>query len=525
LPVRAEKPGRQCQFLLALQQVATYQPFRDKKKGLQHMKAIHWRITTIALVGAMLLIGCAEAPIKVQPIAKTENPTDHVAKLGADLAAAKEEQVNILSPTWFARAEESYKKAKDGLDKGAALSDILDNTARGSAELQQAWKYTDKSKYHLTEAIESRKMAARAGAAKYQKAYASLEKDFLRLTTAVEENDFSYLQKHKKPLSDKYRELELEAIKSAALDNVRHLLEILKDKDDDEIAPKCYADAMSKLAEADAYITENRYDAKGIAQRADTARFYTERLQHIAQTARKIETMTPEDTALWVESFFQQTASRLNEPDRRNNPFEVQQENIVHAVDMLQNSYAASLSQVKMNSAQIDTLQQRIAELEGRSYKEKADTEKLAAEKRFNELYDKVSKYFSDDEAECYKKENQMIIRMKAIRFPVGQSVLMPENYALLTKVQKAIRTFGKPDLIIEGHTDSTGSPAKNQLLSESRAESVRQYLIANKTLPAEKIRAQGFGSSRPLVSNETSEGRAINRRIDIIIVPQMKTE
>jgi outer membrane protein OmpA-like peptidoglycan-associated protein len=96
----------------------------------------------------------------------------------------------------------------------------------------------------------------------------------------------------------------------------------------------------------------------------------------------------------------------------------------------------------------------------------------------------------------------------------------MPDNYGLLSKVQRAIRTFGEPDVVIEGHTDSTGSDEVNEHLSQQRAESVRDYLVANKTLPEEKIVAIGYGSKRPLASNETAEGRAINRRIDVVISP-----
>ena len=98
----------------------------------------------------------------------------------------------------------------------------------------------------------------------------------------------------------------------------------------------------------------------------------------------------------------------------------------------------------------------------------------------------------------------------------------MPSNYALLSKVQKAIRTFGEPTVVIEGHTDSTGSDDVNEHLSQKRAESVREYLIANRTLSDEKIVAVGYGSMRPLASNKTAAGRAINRRIDVIVKPQM---
>ena len=66
----------------------------------------------------------------------------------------------------------------------------------------------------------------------------------------------------------------------------------------------------------------------------------------------------------------------------------------------------------------------------------------------------------------------------------------------------------------------STGSDEVNEHLSQKRAEAVREYLVANRTLPYDRIVAVGYGSMRPLASNETVEGRAINRRIDVIVKP-----
>jgi OOP family OmpA-OmpF porin len=70
----------------------------------------------------------------------------------------------------------------------------------------------------------------------------------------------------------------------------------------------------------------------------------------------------------------------------------------------------------------------------------------------------------------------------------------------------------------IEGHTDSTGPDAYNQGLSERRAASVRQYLI-DKGLDGSRLTATGFGESQPVGSNETREGRALNRRVDLRMV------
>ncbi len=127
---------------------------------------------------------------------------------------------------------------------------------------------------------------------------------------------------------------------------------------------------------------------------------------------------------------------------------------------------------------------------------------------------------FSKQEAECYKQGQQMVVRLRGMSFPVGQSIIMPENYALLSKVQHAIRIFERPDLTIEGHTDSTGAAEMNNHLSQKRAEAVREYLLANGVSTADKVSAVGYGPSRPLAPNTTAEGRAQNRRIDLIITP-----
>jgi OmpA-OmpF porin, OOP family len=95
-------------------------------------------------------------------------------------------------------------------------------------------------------------------------------------------------------------------------------------------------------------------------------------------------------------------------------------------------------------------LRQQIASLEGQTLKERQEKERLSAQKRFNEKLSGIQHYFKPSEAEVYKKENQVIICLKAMQFPVGQSVIMPENYSLLSKVQRAIRTFGEPDVIID---------------------------------------------------------------------------
>ena len=76
-------------------------------------------------------------------------------------------------------------------------------------------------------------------------------------------------------------------------------------------------------------------------------------------------------------------------------------------------------------------------------------------------------------------------------------------------------------NVTIEGHTDSYGGDQLNMQLSTDRAAAVKQYLLANMGIEPYRIQAVGYGEDRPIANNETAEGRAKNRRIDIVISPK----
>ena len=76
--------------------------------------------------------------------------------------------------------------------------------------------------------------------------------------------------------------------------------------------------------------------------------------------------------------------------------------------------------------------------------------------------------------------------------------------------------------MVVEGHTDSQGTAASNQELSEKRAQAVRDYLVS-RGIAADRIKSQGFGPTRPIGENSSAEGRANNRRVEIVVQPSKK--
>jgi len=112
-----------------------------------------------------------------------------------------------------------------------------------------------------------------------------------------------------------------------------------------------------------------------------------------------------------------------------------------------------------------------------------------------------------------------VIIRMKAMNFPSGSAIVPAQSYDLLELASKAVDLFGDRVVRVEGHTDSVGNDEYNQALSERRAVTVKEYLDARFAENNRTITSVGFGEARPIANNEKSEGRAQNRRIDIVLI------
>lgn len=107
-----------------------------------------------------------------------------------------------------------------------------------------------------------------------------------------------------------------------------------------------------------------------------------------------------------------------------------------------------------------------------------------------------------------------------AVLFDVGKAVLKPEAQEELRAASERIRRMGSVRLVVEGHTDSTGTLESNQVLSGARAAAVGDALSARLDVEAEHLDVRGKGETHPVATNETEEGRALNRRVDILIVP-----
>ncbi|MCK4461833.1 MAG: OmpA family protein, partial [candidate division Zixibacteria bacterium] len=103
------------------------------------------------------------------------------------------------------------------------------------------------------------------------------------------------------------------------------------------------------------------------------------------------------------------------------------------------------------------------------------------------------------------------------ILFDSGSDVIKAESFRTLKNIGRLLEDDPELRLSIEGHTDADGTDEYNQTLSQKRAESVRNYLISTYSIAAGRLEAKGWGEAKPIDTNDTSEGKANNRRVELV--------
>jgi len=110
-------------------------------------------------------------------------------------------------------------------------------------------------------------------------------------------------------------------------------------------------------------------------------------------------------------------------------------------------------------------------------------------------------------------------VAMRAVQFETGKATLKVESYKILSQIVMLMQKYPDYSLTINGHTDNTGTAPKNQVLSENRAKSCYEFLIGS-GVEVDRLNFVGFGESRPIASNDTLRGRALNRRVEFKLIP-----
>ena len=162
-------------------------------------------------------------------------------------------------------------------------------------------------------------------------------------------------------------------------------------------------------------------------------------------------------------------------------------------------SYALTLKFVRDGKETWVFLQ--AAEREGNYLMTVSEREAMKQDVSVNELADKLSK---DGFVTLY------------VNFDTGKSTIKPDSAETLDAAAAALKAVGSLKVEVDGHTDNVGTPEANQRLSQERAQAVMAALVA-RGVKADRLSAKGYGQTAPIADNRTEEGRAKNRRVELV--------
>ncbi|HSG99279.1 MAG TPA: OmpA family protein [candidate division Zixibacteria bacterium] len=159
-------------------------------------------------------------------------------------------------------------------------------------------------------------------------------------------------------------------------------------------------------------------------------------------------------------------------------------------------------------------------QLESVELERQRTSDRLSRKEAEEQKFQTVKSLFTVEEAlVMYSASQDIVIRLRGLIFPSGVSSLTAEHKPLLDKVTQALNLYSDKRVVVEGHTDNTGTAQANRSVSQRRAEAVRDYLMQQTARPQEDFEAIGYGADKPVANNQTDRGRAENRRIDIVIL------
>jgi outer membrane protein OmpA-like peptidoglycan-associated protein len=121
--------------------------------------------------------------------------------------------------------------------------------------------------------------------------------------------------------------------------------------------------------------------------------------------------------------------------------------------------------------------------------------------------------------AETKRTEQGVIVTLSSnkIHFDVNSSTVQPESRQTLVDLANVLKNYPEDIIVVAGHTDSDGAADYNLKLSEMRAQAVGDILTAN-GVPMASVQTRGYGETQPVASNDTTDGKALNRRVELSI-------
>ena len=441
--------------------------------------------------------------------------------------AANEHDAAVLAPSAYGKGMRYYRSAEKRFSEARSIDSVQKDLEKAINAFRQAEMVAELAEQQLATLIKARADALTVEASQYSAREWKRAESLFR--SAISNNESGRARDADRAATSAtslYREAELTAIKTMYLAETELLIVQAEKSGAKKHAPETLANAKMLLQSAEVELTNNRYDIDKPRSLARQAMYEARHAIHLTEylADAKAKRRSPESLILEWEKPLQEIAASADINAEFDQGYDAPMRAVIEYLEDQRADARELGQQVADRDAELATLGQEIGrlqeELGGVADEQAFLQQRLMAQEALRQQVKQIESTFERAEAEVFRDSNEIYIRLVGLSFESGSAAIEAENFDILRKVEDAIRVFDDSQVIIEGHTDSYGSDEENLSLSELRATSVREYLMVKMGLQSERVSAVGYGESRPVANNETPQGRAKNRRIDVRIVP-----
>ena len=419
-------------------------------------------------------------------------------------------------------APETYKKASQAVaavGSGGANASRLDAAEKSLDELEEA---TKRARRLWTNQLEHREQARAAGAdTSAAAAWRKAENEFDGAARKLEAGRREAAERQATALVALYDQAHKEAVHQNLVGRTRQMLIQAEKGNAREYTPRSYVRALDAVERTEKLIAggdigETAAAEAARAQReAEHALWLLETIREGCEGENKARL---ESLILEWETHLQRVLDHFGtQGDFTRGPGPVLQQIQVEGDRVVRERNRLRIDLARRTD-QVDSLQRVISELRDNV----RNFEGMVAElKPFREEANTVTAVrglITQSEGKVLVDDRDVVLRLHGLHFASGESKLPPDSVPLLDKIIEAVRAFPGARVVVEGHTDSRGNANTNMRLSTERANAVRDYLVQQGKLAPDRVSAAGRGATQPVASNDSEDGRVLNRRIDVII-------
>ncbi len=476
-------------------------------------------------------------------------------KLVVDMDAARLVEANVFAPKTWEKAIEAFEKARYDIQQNKKQKNLDKHVAEAAEYTANAVKATEVGKLSLQEYLAPRDKAKSAGApALVPLLYQAAEEQFVKATKKVESGDVKGALKEADKAAPYFDKAEMEAIRADILGAADRLIAKAQADDAAKYGLSTLDKSTAARSRANTILTSDRYNRAESVEEAAKAEYEARHASNIALSVRSLKRNDQawEKLMLVYEIQMNRTGEAF---DYAHLSFDdgpqaaadqliqeitgLQGENrrlkadlaavsgilrglLVHVDATSDSDTPVALARATDTAVKTMTLQMAAgkADLSALAERQEQVEDALAVRLEREQKFKKAKAMLNPSEGDVlFNASNDIVLRLHGLSFGVGNSEIQDAHIDLLNKVQAIVEMFPESHLVIEGHTDLTGDPTANVALSERRAYSVMQHLRGSMLLSMDRVRAMGYGADRPVSSNKTADGRAKNRRIDIIVM------